>query len=64
MNAPKYLIMDGRAFSDIDDALVLDTADNLPQAKKRATVFGYKENCHGIAIIDTEINDIAWECYK
>jgi hypothetical protein len=59
---PKYLIMDARAFDDIDSAVVLDTADTKKQAINRGYKFG-RLRMKEVAIVNRLTNKIAWECY-
>lgn len=39
-NKKRYAIMDARAINDIDDALVLDMADSMSEARKAAKAQG------------------------
>lgn len=63
MKPPRYLIMDGRAFNDVNSAEVLDTARTVKEAKKRAGVFGNMKKFQ-IAIVDSETNEVCWDLYE
>jgi len=53
---PRYLIMDGRAFQNVDDAVVLDTADTRSQTIRRARAFGDIQK-YEVAIVDSKKTD-------
>ena len=58
----RYLLMDGRAFEDIDAAAVFDTADTIKEAKQRARPFG-SLNEFEVAIVDNKTDEVVWELY-
>lgn len=58
----KYLIMDARAFIDIDKATVLDMADNEKEAIERAMSFGSLRN-YDVAIVRPPEMEVAWDIY-
>ena len=53
-----YLIMDGRAHTDIDRALVMECCDTLKEAKKNAREYG-EDSC----IVDSKTMEIVYAFY-
>lgn len=53
-------IMDGRAFNNVDDAVVLDTANSVKEAERRAKNHGSMKKFEVALVKD---NDVMWELY-
>jgi len=58
----RYLIMDARAFTDLDKAIVLDMADSQKQGICKSKQFGNYKNFE-VAIVDSKSQEVCWNLY-